>query len=88
MKFSRVHAVCAMLRGKPCEQCPRRETIDGYGPCVRGCRVHAEEVVNIVKHGYPWPPPHNARQKAWRKRWNRKTVIECVATDPTPEVTK
>lgn len=70
-KFSRVHAVCAYLRNKPCNQCPATEDFGPYARRgIRGCRVQAKEVMNIVKHGLPWKPPHNKRQKAWRKRWN------------------
>jgi hypothetical protein len=75
MKFSRVHAVCAQLRDEPCKLCPRREP-SPYGPTIRGCRLHAEEVINIAKHGYPWTPPYNKRQKEWRKRWNKMHAVK------------
>lgn len=68
-RFNRVHAVCASLRRKPCDQCPASESSD-YGPVKNHCRLRAEEVANIARHGYPWRPPYNKRQLAWRKRWN------------------
>ena len=74
MRFNRVHAVCAYLRPDGCKQCPSREKIGGYGSCIRGCRLKAEEVVNIVKYGYPWPPPYNARQKKWRSTYRTRRI--------------
>lgn len=69
-RFNRVHAVCASLRRKPCDECPASEPSD-YGRVRKFCRLKAEEIVNIAQHGYPWKPPYNKRQRAWRKRWNR-----------------
>lgn len=57
-----------------CELCPAREVVlpeaddpgERYG--VRGCRLKAQEFVNIVrtgnpwgKRGRPWPPPPRRR---------------------------
>lgn len=52
-KFVRVHAVCAMLRKKPCDGCPAWESTP-YGRAKRGCRLEAEEAVNIAVQGNPW----------------------------------
>lgn len=75
-RFNRVHAVCQMLRDginckrtTVCQRCPARFKEPGYGWCVKGCYLHAQEVVHIARIGWPWPKaPKSKRGKTWRQR--------------------
>lgn len=48
-----VWAICPyLLKNYPlakCTNCPKWETIKGYGKCKRGCRMHAEEACRVVQ---------------------------------------
>jgi hypothetical protein len=56
----RVHEICRYLRQEKnldaqCEGCPASEFMPEAACMVtRGCRVGAEEVYNIARHGNPW----------------------------------
>jgi len=51
-------AICPYLRDQePCDGCPRWEDDEAHGPFARGCRLMAEEVVNICQTGNPWRKP-------------------------------
>jgi hypothetical protein len=78
-KFNRVHAMCSMARAYftkergPCELCPAWQD---FGPGARkgkrGCRMAAEEMVNVAVHGNPWGKRGVAKHIArWRKRFNK-----------------
>lgn len=72
-----VHKVCTMLRKHdslhhennlgPCKQCPRWEKFHGR-TVVAGCRVQAEEYVNIVKFGNPWGKKYQRTRRSWPDR--------------------
>lgn len=74
-RFNRIHAVCVMLRRKPCDGCSAWERFEGVDPFKgkRGCRALAEETVNIAAHGNPWGKKHRREGVCkWRKRFNRE----------------
>lgn len=53
-----VWTVCAYLRETPeqCKGCPESFIDPEHGKMHHGCRMIAEEVISICKHGHPWAP--------------------------------
>jgi len=50
-----IRVICPYLRDlKECERCPVSENDKNHGPYTRGCRLLAEEVINICQTGNPW----------------------------------
>ena len=59
---------CHVITGD-CKRCPASEMVDG-DECIRGCRMQAEECVNVVETGNPWRKTAQADLRApWVALW-------------------
>lgn len=96
-----VHKVCSMLRKDTacernmsakkikefvrCKECPAYVDTP-YGKGKNGCRMHAEEYLNIVKFGNPWGRKYRNSRKSWPDRsgftdeHSRKRRVKNAAT--------
>lgn len=66
-----VHKVCSMLRKHDeiadyrCKECPATVIIASGYKGKQGCRLLAEEMVNIVMHGNPWGRKYRNTRRSW-----------------------
>jgi hypothetical protein len=78
-----VHKVCSMLRkgdavrgprlpqepfAWKCKECPAQIETGSHGKGKQGCRLRAEEFVNLVKFGNPWGKKYQHSRKSWPDR--------------------
>jgi hypothetical protein len=80
-----VWLICPYMFGredKPCQRCPRWEEHPKRGQVVRGCRLVAEEAVNIVQTGNPWRKPA-AEMIGTKWEWQGMGGDKAVMVNPT-----
>lgn len=69
-----VHKVCSFIKRHDatrtgaidctCKECPAKEKLRGHW-VVKGCRVLAEELLNVAKFGNPWGKKYQRRRRYW-----------------------
>ena len=65
---ARSQTLAAMDRKIKCKECPAWETDPVHGNVKNGCRMQAEEIINVVRYGNPWGRKYRKSRSSWPDR--------------------